>query len=422
MRLPKELGGFCVKLRKCLYGLKQSGRVFNRGMAKFLISLGFKQSIIEPCLFYLFTNDVSDVTDEKWNGLGIMYLICHVDDMPVASNSAELLEWLSTMVQLKYKATVQPVLDYFISLSIQVSKYRVSFHQEHFVKQLLASFNGELMEFCSKNGVIQTAEVPMRPGVTLSKADCPDTPEAAAKLKNLRYPQLVGSLLYLVEASRHDLKVAVGNCAKFMSNFGMSHWLAALHILRFLMKYPKMEVVYEYTEDGEGLILMYECDSAYADCPDTRRSRYGFLGFLAGGVIVAKTAMFKSTMPSTGAAEQSALAKCTLHALTARQYLEDFGFPQWDPTPIGEDNNAALLNSRNPVKSKTQKHLDVYHHITRENQMEFKTINVYRLPTDQMRADLMTKNLPKPTFWRHVINSYNYEPKDYVLNGIHFQI
>ena len=86
------------------------------------------------------------------------------------------------------------------------------------------------------------------------------------------------------------------------------------------------------------------------------------------------------------------------------------------------DNNAALLNSRNPVKSKTQKHLDVYHHITRENQMEFKTINVYRLPTDQMRADLMTKNLPKPTFWRHVINSYNYEPKDYVLNGIHFQI
>ena len=54
MRLPKELGGYCVKLRKCLYGLKQSGRVFNRGMAKFLISLGFKQSIIEPCLFYLF--------------------------------------------------------------------------------------------------------------------------------------------------------------------------------------------------------------------------------------------------------------------------------------------------------------------------------------------------------------------------------
>ena len=107
--------------------------------------------------------------------------------------------------------------------------------------------------------------------------------------------------------------------------------------------------------------------------------------------------------------------------LAARQYLEDFGFPQWDPTPIGEDNNAALMNSRNPVKSKMQKHLDVYHHITRENQMEFKTINVYRLPTDQMRADLMTKNLPKPTFWRHVINSYNYEPKDYSVNGVHFQ-
>ena len=422
MRLPKELGGILVKLRKCLYGLKQSGRVFNRGMAKFLVSLGFKQSIIEPCLFYLFTNDVSDVEDPKWDGLGVIYIICHVDDMPVASNSTELLNWIGTMVNLKYKATIQQILDYFISLSIQVSKYRVSFHQEHFVKQLLASFNGELMEFCSKGGAICTSDLPMKPGVSLTKADCPSTPEAAAKLKHLRYPQLVGSLLYLVEASRHDLKVAVGNCAKFMSNFGMSHWLAALRILQFLIKYPKMEVVFEYTEDGEGLILMYECDSAYADCPDTRRSRYGFLGFLAGGVIVAKTAMFKSVMPSTGAAEQSALAKCTLHTLAARQYLEEFGFPQWDPTPIGEDNNSALLNSRNPVKSKTQKYLDVYHHITRENQMEFKTINVYRLPTNQMRADLMTKNLPRPLFWQHVMNSYNYEPKDYVLDNVHFEV
>ena len=57
--------------------------------------------------------------------------------------------------------------------------------------------------------------------------------------------------------------------------------------------------------------------------------------------------------------------------LAARQYLEDFGFPQWDPTPIGEDN------------AKTSRCISPYHTggITRENQMEFKTINVYRLPT-----------------------------------------
>ena len=89
-------------------------------------------------------------------------------------------------------------------------------------------------------------------------------------------------------------------------------------------------------------------------------------------------------------------------------------------TPMPVLPQAVVLAVLAVVKSKTQKHLDVYHHITRENQMEFKTINVYRLPTDQMRADLMTKNLPKPIFWRHVINSYNYEPKDYVVNGIHF--
>ena len=68
---------------------------------------------------------------------------------------------------------------------------------------------------------------------------------------------------------------------------------------------------------------------------------------------------------------------------------------------------AALLNSHNPVKSKWHRHLHVYHHITRENQMEFKTINVYRRDTKSMQADLFTKNLGTADFWRHVSSTCN---------------
>ena len=34
--------------------------------------------------------------------------------------------------------------------------------------------------------------------------------------------------------------------------------------------------------------------------------------------------------------------------------------------------------------------------------MEFGTINVYRMDTHNLKADLFTKNLPSVDFWRHV--------------------
>ena len=405
MRLPSYLGGGVVKLIKALYGLKQAGRTFNRKLTKFMLSLGFQQSIIEPCLFYMFT-EAADVED-RYNGVGIIYVICHVDDCPVASNSQTLLDWFEKQFRKVFEITVEP-LDYFVSLSIEVTQTGVCFHQEHYVKQLLSKFNDYLVQFCSNgNGEIIGKDTTGVPGKVLSKQQLPQTEEEKLQVQGLPYAQLVGALLYLSHMSRADIMVAVSYCSKFMSNFGMDHWMAALHVLQYLYKYPKVPVTYVRSENGDGLILMYEADASYADCPDTARSRYGCVGYLAGAFIDVKTGVFKNVQPSTGAAEQSSLARCVLRVLAARQYMECFGFPQNGPTPIGEDNMAALLNSRNPVKSKLARHLHVFHHITRENQMEFKTINVYRLGTENMSADAQTKILNKFLHWKHTSRQFN---------------
>ena len=405
MRLPKYLGGALVKLIRALYGLKQSGRTFNRKMSKFLVSLGYQQSIIEPCLFFLITK-ASDV-EERWNGFGVSYILCHVDDMPMASNSDELLEWTNQQIQLEFEIKVT-VLDWFISLSIQVSKLQVSFHQEHYALQLLEKYDSWLLQLCAtKDGKIITKDNPGIPGSVLHKGQLPQTAQEEAQVFGFPYAELVGALLYLCNSSRFDLIVAVANCAKFMSKWGVAHMMAAMHVLQYLKKYPKVPVTYEWMPDGEGLVLMYEVDASHADDPDTARGRWGGVGFASKGAVDVKSGMLKSVMPSTSASEQSALAKVVLRVLASRQYMEDFGFPQYDPTEIGEDNMAALLNSRNPVKSKQAKHLHVYHHITRENQMEFKTINVYRRATDVMRADVFTKLLGTELHWRHISDIHN---------------
>ena len=225
----------------------------------------------------------------------------------------------------------------------------------------------------------------------LTKADCPKTPEEAKSLAHLPYAELIGCLLFLSNQTRVDIAVAVNDCARFVSNFGMKHWLAALRILQYLMLNPKRPLIWRANLKNS-MVLTFHVDASFASCPDTARSRYGLIGLLNGALVCAKTGILKNVRTSSMDAETGALAQCSMQAVIVRRYLEDMGFPQRDPTPIGEDNNAALLFSQGPVASKRSRHIHVDHHFTRGQQCEFKTIRVYREPGVSNFADDMTKN------------------------------
>jgi hypothetical protein len=50
--LPGDKKKYCLKLIKNIYGTKQAGRVWNRHVKKGLLELGYKPSIIDPCVYY----------------------------------------------------------------------------------------------------------------------------------------------------------------------------------------------------------------------------------------------------------------------------------------------------------------------------------------------------------------------------------
>jgi hypothetical protein len=58
MEIPKgfevvgEPSDYVLKLKKNLFGQKQAGRVWNKHLVNKLESVGFKQSVIDECLFY----------------------------------------------------------------------------------------------------------------------------------------------------------------------------------------------------------------------------------------------------------------------------------------------------------------------------------------------------------------------------------
>jgi hypothetical protein len=50
--LPGDKKKYCLKLNKNIYGTKQAGRVWNKHVNKGLLELGYKPSIIDPCVYY----------------------------------------------------------------------------------------------------------------------------------------------------------------------------------------------------------------------------------------------------------------------------------------------------------------------------------------------------------------------------------
>ena len=82
--------GYCLKLLKNLYGLKQAPRNWNKNIVDYIKSIGFKQSILDNCLFI------------KNVGEDLHLILLYLDDILIAgSDLKEILKikikWTSTM-------------------------------------------------------------------------------------------------------------------------------------------------------------------------------------------------------------------------------------------------------------------------------------------------------------------------------------
>ena len=408
MQLPDYLGGEVVRLHKAIYGLKQSGMLFVRTMATFLKSLGFQQSRDEPCMFTLITK-VDDAPSE-WKGWGYITVLTYIDDVPAASNSDSLMSWLGDALKNRFRKVTDEPLRWFLANRVTIEKGIVSMDQEQYCLYIINKFRTYLERFFSNvDGSLKTRSVPMKPGTVLSKADCPKTPAETAEMGEYPYAELCGSLLYLANGTRMDILVATSNCARFMANPGMVHWLRLLEIVLYLMNEPGRRVWYRDLGPELNCRVRFECDASFADCPDTAQSRYGVIGYSQGAFVIAKTGKMKNVRLNTFDAETGALAQAVMQALPVRRYMAAWGFPQTGPTHIGEDNNAALLCSHSWVPTKKARHIHVDVHFVREHQLETKSIYVHRVPSAENSADMMSKNVTPQLQQRRDIQGMQWE-------------
>ena len=73
----------------------------------------------------------------------------------------------------------------------------------------------------------------------------------------LRYSQIIGSLMYLASAMRPDISFVVSKLNRFISNPGDDHWRALERVLRYL----KWTMSYGIQYTGYSRVLEGYCDA-----------------------------------------------------------------------------------------------------------------------------------------------------------------
>ncbi|UYV67115.1 hypothetical protein LAZ67_4003928 [Cordylochernes scorpioides] len=371
MELPeglhtKQTNEVC-KLKKAIYGLKQAGRSWNTKIASTLLKNNFKQSIVDPCLF---------TKNEENHSI---YLILYVDDMLLASDSEIIIQ--NTVKTLEKEFEIKNLGDPTQFIGIEISRNREG--------ELLLSQKNKIQELVERYNLQEA-----KPTFTPMESGYPGISDEKLLQSNVQYQQLIGSLLYLSVVSRPDIAAPVCILSSRNQNPRNCDWNAAKRIVRYLKTTKELEL---RISNQKPPTLEAYIDATWASDNTDRKSLSGNLFLLGSNPISWMTGKQGCVSLSSTEAELISAAEASQELLWLLDLLKDLELEQKAPIYFHQDNQSCLkICSSEKVSSRTKHIATKIHHL---KGLQKKTvIKMVYCPTGDMKADILTKPLPRPTF------------------------
>jgi hypothetical protein len=214
------------------------------------------------------------------------------------------------------------------------------------------------------------------------------------------YRSMIGSLLYLC-ASRPDIMLSVGMCARYQAAPKESHLMAVEKIFRYLIHTPTFGLWYL---KGSSFERVGYSDSDWAGDKVDRKSTSGACQFLSRSLVSWSSKKQNCVSLSTTEAEYVSAASCCAQLLWMRQTLKDYGV-HCDKVPLLCDNESAIKIGHNPVQHNKTKHIEIRHHFIRDH-VNRGDINLSYVGTNDQLVDIFMKPLDEARFQelRHELN------------------
>jgi hypothetical protein len=377
------------KLRKSIYGLKQSPRNYFLHMKQKLEKLGFTQSNADPCLFISTT---------------VICLIYVDDALLVYKDQTAVDDLTKRMEQEKMLFNVESdVAGYLGVLIDRDTDGTITMRQSGLARRIIEALHLEDAA-CTSTETPCTAYLPIDEEGT-----------RATGLYN--YASVVGMLSYLQGHSRIDISLAVSQVARFVHNPKQSHEEALERIGRYL----------KGTHD-EGLILhpdkldnIFRLD-VYVDAsfacgwgselgtnPDSVKSRTGYIIEIMGCSVLWKSQLQTSIATSTMESEYTALSMALRAAIPLLDICISINHGLGITndklltfrTTIHEDNIGALtLAQLEPGRHTPRSKFYALRLHWFRSWLKPREIEIVHISTKDQKADYLTKPLTSQLFQR----------------------
>lgn len=363
--------GFVLKLRRSLYGLKQSPKCWNDRFHEFITSLGFRQSSADVCLYYRASGDT------------VVYLVIYVDDMLLCGSSTAVVDEVRDSLAGEFRMTDLGEPGMFMGIRIRVypEKGVLQIDQGAYTERLLEKFG---MAGCNSAMTPMEQNLKLKPGVKGEKVEEP-------------YRQLIGSLMYLMSGTRPDICFALTYLARFQENPTQEHWQCLKRILRYLS--GTINVGLRYSKQNDAPALSCNVDADWANDLTDRKSTTGFFIKVYGNVVQWCSRKQAVVALSSCEAEYVAACDAAKEVLWLLKVMDDLDLGVQLPVKMLEDNSGCISVSENP-ETRRSKHYDVRYHFLRQKVQE-KVLQLVQISSQHQVADTLTKALGKVLFFQH---------------------
>jgi hypothetical protein len=219
----KQLEGFVVKgnkdlvckLKKSLYGLKQSPRMWYQKFDTYILGLGFVRSRDDHCVY------------SKKVGNHFIYVFLYVDDMLLVGNNMDVIKEVKSQLSSKFDMKDLSAANFILVIEIKrdCANRKLWLNQRKYIETILQRLNMHGSKL---------VKVPIPIGVKLSADQFPKTQEEEEDMSHVLYAKIVGSLMYAMVCTRPNIAHAVGVLSRYMSKLGKEHWTVVKRVFRYL--------------------------------------------------------------------------------------------------------------------------------------------------------------------------------------------
>ena len=369
------------RLRKALYGLKHSPKLWQSHFASVMEKNNFRRMKSDPNLYVHNTKQ--------------LYVLAYVDDLMFFGSEVDvsaLVQDLQKDLLLKMTGTLnenQRVI--FLGRNLKRTSTFISVGMSPaYIDNMLELYG---LKQCRSS---------LAPGTDTLRKQLDSEPLSAEDHK--RFRRVVGQLLWL-SSVRPDIMFATKELSRGLSSPTSQHESKAKHLLRYLSGTrdfaQRLQPTLSLSPQHKAIDVNIFVDSDWAGCHDTRRSTSGVSLFVLGANILSHSRTQATVALSSGEAELYAIGSGTADALFIKSLVEESAIFQRANLCVFTDSNVGKSIASRFGASRKTKHVELRFLYVQEL-ISSGMVRIKKILGTLNPADILTKYVPKETLQRHL--------------------